>query len=181
MKISAGPLNGLMIIEPRIFSDERGEFFETYQQERYTQHGIPPFVQDNTSRSKRNVMRGLHFQLPHPQGKLVYVTRGEVWDVVVDIRVSSSSFGQWFGITLSEQNHTQMYVPPGFAHGFCVLSDEADFHYKCTDFYMPGAEHGIIWNDASLNIPWPVKTPLLSPKDAALPLLHEIPHEQLFA
>jgi len=180
MKISAGPLAGLLIIEPSVFSDERGYFFETFQQHRYAEHGIPPFVQDNSSHSKRHVVRGLHYQLPHGQGKLVWVTRGEVWDVMVDIRVKSPTFGQWFAMTLNEKTHTQIYIPPGFAHGFCVLSDAADFHYKCTDFYKPGAEHGIAWNDPTINIPWPVKTPLLSPKDAKYPPLHEIAHEQLF-
>ena len=181
MKTSAGPLAGLIIIEPRVFSDERGYFFETFQQHRYAELGIPAFVQDNTSHSTRDVLRGLHYQLPQQQGKLVWVTRGEVWDVMVDIRLSSPTFGQWFAMTLSEKNHTQIYIPPGFAHGFCVLSDEADFHYKCTDFYSPGAEQGISWNDPSLNIPWPVKKPLLSPKDTQYKALSEIPHDKLFA
>ena len=181
MKIMEAPLNGLIIIEPRIFNDSRGYFFEDYQKERYQELGIPEFVQHNLSRSTRNVLRGLHYQLPHAQGKLVGVTRGHVWDVVVDIRVNSKTFGQWFGIDLTDENHLQMYVPPGFAHGFCVLSDEADFYYKCTDFYTPACERGIIWNDARLNIAWPVKNPILSPKDEVYSSLHEIAHEQLFA
>ncbi|RDI44795.1 dTDP-4-dehydrorhamnose 3,5-epimerase [Aquicella lusitana] len=180
MHTTNGPLSGLLIIEPRVFKDSRGYFFETHQQTRYGSLRIPHFVQDNVSRSHRNVLRGLHYQLPHAQGKLVWVTRGSVWDVVVDIRKSSPTFGQWFGITLSDENHIQMYIPPGFAHGFCVLSEEADFHYKCTDYYAPSYEHGIAWNDARLNIAWPVSSPVLSPKDEIYPALHEIAHENLF-
>lgn len=181
MKATQGPLAGLIIIEPPIFGDERGYFYESFQQKRYTELGIPPFVQDNISRSKKNTLRGLHYQLPHAQGKLVFVTHGKVWDIVVDIRQSSPTFGKYFSITLSDENHTQMYIPPGFAHGFCVLSDEADFSYKCTDFYHPASEHGIRWNDNGLQIPWPVTTPVLAPKDAAYCRLNEIPHEQLFS
>lgn len=181
MQITTSALHGLMIIQPKIFQDNRGYFYEVFQQKRYEEMGIPAFVQDNFSRSTRNVLRGLHYQLPNPQGKLVYVTRGSVWDVAVDIRKSSPTFGQWFGITLSDENHTQLYIPPGFAHGFCVLSDEADFHYKCTDYYTPGAEQGIAWNDTTLNIPWPVQHPVLSPKDEIFPFLHEHTHEKLFA
>src|SRR5215510_6168930 len=140
MKVSQAPLSGLLIIEPKKFNDSRGYFYEVFQHKRYAEYGIPPFVQDNTSHSKRDVLRGLHYQLPHPQGKLVWVTRGAVWDVVLDIRRRSSTFGKWFGITLNDDNHLQFYIPPGFAHGFCVLSQEADFHYKCTDYYSPEAE-----------------------------------------
>src|SRR5262249_31094683 len=147
MKLIETPLKGLMVIEPNVFSDTRGYFFEVFQQHRYQEQGFPPFIQDNVSRSKKHVLRGLHYQLPHAQGKLVWVTSGTVWDVAVDIRVSSPTFGQWFGITLSDENHTQLYIPPGFAHGFCVLSDTADFHYKCTEYYSPSSEHGIAWND----------------------------------
>lgn len=181
MKISTAPLEGLIIIEPKVFVDARGYFFETFQSQRYADLGIPAFVQDNVSRSNKNVLRGLHYQLPHAQGKLVWVTRGSVWDVVIDIRVKSPTFGQWFGITLSDENHLQMYIPPGFAHGFCVQSEVADFHYKCTDFYTPSAEHGIRWNDPKLNIPWPISHPITSPKDDIYPTLNEIPHDQLFA
>jgi dTDP-4-dehydrorhamnose 3,5-epimerase len=180
MKISTAPLAGLIIIEPTVFHDTRGYFFETFQLQRYTEFGIPAFVQDNVSRSTKNVLRGLHYQLPNAQGKLVWVTRGSVWDVVVDIRLSSPTFGQWFGITLSDENHLQMYIPPGFAHGFCVLSDSADFHYKCTDFYTPGAEHGICWNDPQIQIPWPTTQPITSPKDDLYPTLNEIAHDKLF-
>lgn len=181
MKMTEGPLSGLLIFEPKIFNDNRGYFFEVFQAERYADVGIPPFVQDNISRSTKNVLRGLHYQLPRAQGKLVWVTRGTVWDIALDIRVSSPTFGQWFSIILSDENHTQMYIPPGFAHGFCVLSDEADFYYKCTDFYTPKAEHGIAWNDTNLNIPWPIQHPILSPKDEVYPHLKDIPHENLFA
>jgi dTDP-4-dehydrorhamnose 3,5-epimerase len=181
MKITEGPLSGLLIIEPKVFKDERGFFYETFQLERYKKAGMPEFVQDNTSHSKRNALRGLHYQLPHSQGKLVTVTRGEVWDVVVDIRLSSPTFGKWFSITLTDKNHVQMYIPPGFAHGFCVLSEDTDFSYKCTNYYAPGCEYGIAWNDPKLNIPWPIQQPILSPKDEIYPLLHETPHEHLFA
>lgn len=180
MKISTTKLDGLIIIEPKVFHDARGYFFETFQTQRYAELGIPPFVQDNVSRSTKNVLRGLHYQLPHSQGKLVWVTRGSVWDVVVDIRLGSPTFGQWFGITLSDENHLQMYIPPGFAHGFCVLSDIADFHYKCTDFYTPGAEHGIRWNDPDIQIAWPITQPITSPKDDLYPALNEIAHDKLF-
>jgi dTDP-4-dehydrorhamnose 3,5-epimerase len=181
MKTSKAPLEGLIIIEPNVFTDQRGYFYEGFQQKRFAELGIPTFVQDNISRSAKNVVRGLHYQLPDPQGKLVGVTRGSVWDVVVDIRKSSPTFGQWFGITLSDENHTQMYVPPGFAHGFCALSEVADFYYKCTHAYSPGNEHGIAWNDERLKITWPTQTPILSDKDKILRPLHEVPDDQLFA
>ena len=180
MNIIQTPLDGLVIIEPKMFADNRGYFYESYQQERYAALGIPPFVQDNISQSKKNVLRGLHYQLPRSQGKLVYVIRGRVWDVAVDIRRHSKTFGQSFGIILDDQKHTQMYIPPGFAHGFCVLSDEADFMYKCTDFYAPDCEHGIRWNDPALKIDWPVTLPILAPKDESYPTLAEIAHDHLF-
>lgn len=181
MKVIETPLSGLLIIEPNVFADARGFFFETFQQTRYAAIGLPSFVQDNISRSQRGTLRGLHYQKPHTQGKLVWVTRGSVWDVAVDIRKSSPTFGQWFSITLSDENHTQLYVPPGFAHGFCTLSDTADFCYKCTDVYSPADEHGILWNDPALNIPWPVTTPILSAKDERYPSLAEIADDLLFA
>jgi dTDP-4-dehydrorhamnose 3,5-epimerase len=174
MKITTTPLPDLIIIEPQVFTDTRGYFVEVFQQERYTKHGMPTFVQDNLSHSKCGVLRGLHFQSPHAQGKLVWVTRGEVWDVAVDLRQRSATFGKWFGITLSAENHTQLYMPPGFAHGFCVLSADADFNYKCTDYYTADAEHGIAWNDPTLNISWPIKNPNLSPKDAVYPYFQDI-------
>lgn len=181
MKVTAGPLSGLLIIEPKVFKDERGFFYEVFQQKQYADLGIPVFVQDNFSHSTRNVIRGLHFQLPHPQGKLVYVTRGHVFDVAVDIRKSSRTFGQWFGIHLNDENHTQLYIPPGFAHGFCTLSDQADFNYKCTEYYFPESESGIAWNDEQINIAWPVQNPVLSIKDKKLPCLHEHQNDRLFA
>ena len=167
MKISHTKLKGCVIIEPRVFGDERGFFLETFQAARYKQEaGIDlPFVQDNHSRSARGVLRGLHFQKTKPQGKLVRVVRGEVYDVAVDIRKGSATFGEWEGVILSEDNKKQFWVPPGFAHGFVVLSDTADFEYKCTDYYDPSDEGSILWSDPDLNIPWPIANPVLSTKD----------------
>ena len=167
MKISHSKLKGCVIIEPRIFGDDRGFFLETFQAVRYEQEaGIDlPFVQDNHSRSARGVLRGLHFQKTKPQGKLVRVVRGEVYDVAVDIRKGSATFGEWEGVILSEDNKKQFWVPPGFAHGFVVLSDTADFEYKCTDYYDPSDEGSILWSDPDLNIPWPIANPVLSTKD----------------
>ena len=167
MKISHSKLKGCVIIEPRVFGDERGFFLETFQAVRYEQEaGIDlPFVQDNHSRSARGVLRGLHFQKTKPQGKLVRVVRGEVYDVAVDIRKGSATFGQWEGVILSEDNKKQFWVPPGFAHGFVVLSDTADFEYKCTDYYDPSDEGSILWSDPDLTIPWPIANPVLSTKD----------------
>jgi len=167
MKISYSKLKGCVIIEPRVFGDERGFFLETFQAVRYEQEaGIDlPFVQDNHSRSARGVLRGLHFQKTKPQGKLVRVVRGEVYDVAVDIRKGSATFGKWEGVILSEDNKKQFWVPPGFAHGFVVLSDTADFEYKCTDYYDPSDEGSILWSDPDLNIPWPIANPVLSTKD----------------
>lgn len=180
MKVSEGPLPGLIIIEPTVFHDTRGYFYESFQLDRFTKHQIPAFVQDNIARSKQHVIRGLHYQFPQTQGKLITVTRGSIWDVALDVRVDSPTFGQWFGITLSDENHIQFYLPPGFAHGFYTLSDVADVHYKCTDFFNPTLEQGIAWNDPQLNITWPTTTPILSDKDKMHPPLHEIPHEKLF-
>ncbi|WP_210397624.1 dTDP-4-dehydrorhamnose 3,5-epimerase [Motiliproteus sediminis] len=163
-------LDGVKVIEPRVFDDERGFFLETFQQQRYADVGITQsFVQDNHSRSQKGVLRGLHFQKNKPQGKLVRVVRGEVFDVAVDIRPDSATFGQWEGVTLSESNKRQLWIPPGFAHGFVVLSDQADFEYKCTDYYDPADEGVIIWNDPELGIAWPLQDVILSPKDAAAP------------
>ncbi len=182
MQITEGPIEGLLIIQPRIFNDDRGYFFEMSQAKRYQEAGLPPFVQDNLSHSTANVLRGLHYQLPpHAQGKLVSVLQGEVWDVAVDIRKSSPTFGQYFGLVLSDTNHTQFYIPPGFAHGFCVLSPTALFHYKCTDYYAPQAERGVAWNDQQIQVPWPVQTPVLASKDEKYPSLAEIAHAELFA
>lgn len=181
MKITTTPLAGILLIEPRVFHDERGFFYESHQLERYQEAGIPALVQDNLSRSKRNSLRGLHYQSPHAQGKLIWVIRGKVWDVMVDIRQSSPTYKQWFGITLSDEKPMQIYIPPGFAHGFCTLSDEADFYYKCSDYYTPTSEHGIIWNDPEINIAWPISNPILSPKDCTYQTLSEIEHDKLFA
>ena len=167
MKISNTKLKGCVIIEPQVFGDERGFFLETFQAVRYEQEaGIDlPFFQDNHSRSARGVLRGLHFQKTKPQGKLVRVVRGEVYDVAVDIRKVSATFGEWEGIILSEDNKKQVWVPPGFAHGFIVLSETADFEYKCTDYYDPSDEGSILWSDPDLNIPWPIANPAMSTKD----------------
>ncbi|MDA0345460.1 MAG: dTDP-4-dehydrorhamnose 3,5-epimerase [Proteobacteria bacterium] len=168
MKVIETKLKDCVIIEPKVFGDERGFFLETFQTERYAAQAgiILPFVQDNHSRSARGVLRGLHFQINKPQGKLIRVVKGEVYDVAVDIRQGSPTFGQWEVIILSEENKTQLWVPPGFAHGFVVLSDTADFEYKCTDYYDPSDEGSILWNDPELNIPWPIDNPKLSEKDA---------------
>jgi dTDP-4-dehydrorhamnose 3,5-epimerase len=175
MKIISTPIPDVIVFEPQMFSDSRGHFLETYQEQKYRDAGIPkPFVQDNQSFSIAKVLRGLHFQLHHPQGKLVRVTRGEVFDVAVDLRRKSATFGQWHGEILSAENHRQMYIPENFAHGFCVLSDSAEFLYKCTDFYHPGDEVGLIWNDAKISVQWPIQDPLLSEKDAKLPTLAEV-------
>ena len=168
MNVIKTKLDDCVIIEPKVFGDERGFFLETFQAERYTSEaGITlPFVQDNHSRSSKSVLRGLHFQKTKPQGKLVRVVRGQVYDVAVDIRNGSPTYGQWEGLILSEENKTQLWVPPGFAHGFVVLSDTADFEYKCTDYYDPSDEGSILWNDSDLDIPWPIDNPILSNKDA---------------
>ena len=166
MRVTTTDIPGVLLIEPDVFRDPRGLFLETYHARRYADAGIPgPFVQDNYSQSLRDTLRGLHYQEPHAQGKLVMVTDGAVYDVVVDIRKGSPSFGRWYGVELSAENRLQVYVPPGCAHGFCVTSDRASFLYKCTDYYAPGDERGIIWNDPALAISWPVATPILSAKD----------------
>lgn len=168
MEITKTRLDGVVIIEPKRFGDERGFFSETFQAKRYNDAGIAgPFVQDNFSHSQRGVLRGLHYQIQNPQGKLVTVVQGEVFDVAVDIRVNSPTFAQWVGVTLSRENGRQLYIPPGFAHGFCVVSETADFSYKCTDYYNPAAERSILWNDPDLGIEWPLTQPSVSPKDAA--------------
>lgn len=177
MKILETTLPDILLIEPKVFGDDRGIFIETFHSQRYGDHGIPEnekiFVQDNYSRSAKGVLRGLHFQKRFPQGKLVQVVRGCVYDVAVDIRLESPTFGQWVGVELSEDNHCQLWIPPGFAHGFCVLSDVADFQYKCTDFYHPEDEGGVLWNDPEIGIEWPIDQPLLSQKDKANPPLSE--------
>lgn len=167
MKVIKTKLDGCIIIEPLVFGDERGFFLETYNERKYREiAGIKEtFVQDNRSRSTKNVLRGLHFQVNKPQGKLVTVTNGVVYDVAVDLRLDSDTFGDYHSVILTGENKKQFYVPPGFAHGFVVLSDVADFQYKCTDFYDSTDESGIIWNDTHLNIDWPIESPILSNKD----------------
>ncbi len=167
-------LPGVVILEPQVFGDERGWFMETYNTERFRAAGIVlEFVQDNHSSSRRGVLRGLHYQEPNPQGKLVRCTRGSLFDVAVDIRKGSPHFGRWFGVELSEENKRMLWVPPGFAHGFCVLSDEAHLVYKCTALYEPQNERAIRWNDPDIGVAWPVDSvaPQLSARDAAAPML----------
>jgi dTDP-4-dehydrorhamnose 3,5-epimerase len=180
MTVRETALAGVYLIEPQVFTDARGFFLETWHAARYKQFHIPgPFVQDNYSHSTQGVLRGLHYQLTHPQGKLVWVMQGTVFDVAVDIRRGSPTFGHWVGETLSGDNHRQLYIPAGFAHGFCVLSASADVLYKCTDFYTPEDEHGLRWDDPRLGITWPVTNPLLSAKDVAYPTLDTIPPQHL--
>jgi dTDP-4-dehydrorhamnose 3,5-epimerase len=180
MNVIETPIPGVLIIEPKVFGDERGFFLETWNQARYREAGIAEtFVQDNLSFSRRGVLRGLHFQNPHPQGKLVHVLQGEVFDVAVDIRIGSPTFGQAVAEVLSADNKRQLYVPPGFAHGFCVTSDTALFAYKCTDLYHPESEGSILWNDPDLGIAWPVTEPELSAKDRAGTHLADLPRERL--
>lgn len=173
-------LPGVKIFEPKVFEDRRGFFMETWNASRYAEWGISAdFVQDNLSLSARGILRGLHYQQPNPQGKLVYVLLGEVFDVAVDIRCGSPTFGQWTGVSLSAQNRRQLYIPEGFAHGFCVVSEMALFAYKCTEFYLPANDKGICWNDPELNIQWPIVEPTLSAKDKQQPQLKDIPVESL--
>lgn len=175
MKVSKAPLDGVLIIEPKVFRDPRGMFYEAYSAKKYEEHGIPAhFVQDNHSVSEKGVVRGLHYQINPGQAKLVRVTRGEVFDVVVDIRKESPSYGKWWGLHLSGTNNLQLYIPVGFAHGFCVLSESVEFLYKCSDYYSQENERGILWNDPDLAIDWPIKNPTLSEKDKVYPRLNEI-------
>ena len=176
MNVIPTKLKDCVIIEPKVFGDHRGFFLETFQADRYREMaGINlPFVQDNHSRSAKGVLRGLHFQKTKPQGKLVRVVSGEVYDVAVDIRKDSPSFGQWEGVILSEENKRQFWVPPGFAHGFVVLSETADFEYKCTDYYDPTDEGSLIWNDPAMAITWPLENPTLSEKDSNAPTFAEL-------
>ena len=174
MQFEATNFPGLLLLQPRVFHDERGYFMETYHLQEFTGAGLDVrFVQDNHSQSVRGTLRGLHYQLVHPQGKLVRVVRGEVFDVAVDLRRKSAQFGRWFGIRLSETNWRQIYIPPGFAHGFYTISDIADVVYKCTDFYHRASERTLLWSDPVLGIDWPGTQPLLSAKDAAGTLLRD--------
>lgn len=173
MNVLRTELDGVLIIEPRVFGDARGFFFESYHAERYAQSGIPvTFVQDNHSRSILGTIRGLHYQFRRPQAKLIRVIQGAVFDVAVDIRRGSPTFGKWVGVELSAANKRQLFIPAGFAHGFCVLEDKTEVEYKCTDYYVPEDQHGVLWSDPTIAIPWPTRQPILSDKDQAyLPLL----------
>lgn len=180
MKVIETAIPGVLIIEPKVFGDERGYFMESWQHKRYRDIGITSdFVQSNVSRSTKGVLRGLHFQNPHPQGKLVSVLAGEVYDVAVDIRRESPTFGQYVGVNLNDENHRQFYVPEGFAHGFCVTSDVAIFSYMCTDYYHAESEASIAWDDADIGIDWPIASPRLSDKDKAAATLSQFPTDRL--
>jgi dTDP-4-dehydrorhamnose 3,5-epimerase len=180
MKITKTPLPGVLLLEPKLHGDSRGFFLETWREDALRELGINGrFVQDNHSRSTRGILRGLHYQLTQPQGKLVRVATCAVYDVVVDVRKGSPTFGQWYGNTLDEESMRMMYIPPGFAHGFVVLSDVADFIYKCTDYYHPESEQGILWNDPGIGIEWPISDVQLSEKDSNNPLLQDQPQERL--
>ncbi len=180
MKTVETALPGVVIIEPQVFGDERGFFMETFHHARYADFNIhATMVQDNLSLSQKGVLRGLHFQYPKSQGKLISVLKGEVFDVAVDIRVGSPSFGKWVGVTLSGENKRQVYIPPGFAHGFLVTSDEALFAYKCTEYYCPETENTILWNDPDIGIDWPIENPILSEKDRSPPGLKDIDKSRL--
>jgi dTDP-4-dehydrorhamnose 3,5-epimerase len=175
MKVNKTPLDGVFIIEPKVFKDARGIFYEVYSAKKYEEHGIPAhFVQDNHSVSEKGVLRGLHYQISPGQAKLVRVTRGEVFDVVLDIRKESPTYGKWWSLHLSETNKLQLYVPEGFAHGFCVLSESVEFLYKCSNYYSPEDERGIMWNDPDLAIEWPIENPIISEKDNVYPRFNEI-------
>ncbi len=179
MKFESTPLEGVMVIRPRVFGDERGFFMESWNARTFTEGGLDPeFVQDNHSRSSRGILRGMHYQTEQVQGKLVRVTAGAVYDVVVDLRQSSPSFGQWYGLELRAEEHTMLWMPPGFAHGFYVLTDSADFLYKTTDYYHPESEVSLAWDDPAVGINWPLldgETPILSAKDAAGLSWNDIP------
>jgi len=180
MNIVTTSIEGILIIEPEVFKDSRGFFMETYNRNRYMKAGIDTvFVQDNLSYSVKGTVRGLHFQVRNPQAKLVQIISGEIFDVVVDIRQGSATFGKWTGFHLSDRNKRQLFVPQGFAHGFCVLSETAHFLYKCSDFYAPDDEGGIIWSDPAIGIDWPVKDPIISEKDKQYPYLYDLTEEQL--
>ena len=180
VKFEQTELEGVTLCIPEVFRDARGFFLETYHAARYMDGGVRVvFVQDNRSCSSKGVLRGLHYQLYKPQAKLVSCIRGEVFDVAVDIRRGSPTFGKWSAAVLTEENHHQLFIPCGFAHGFCVLSDIAEIQYKCSEFYDPRDDHGIRWNDPALGVPWPVDQPILSSKDAVQPFLREMPENHL--
>lgn len=180
MKVIKTPLPGVLLIEPAVYQDSRGFFLESFSVEKYAAIGInQSFVQDNISHSHQGVLRGLHYQLRHPQAKLVTVTRGAVYDVAVDIRRGSPTFGAWVGFELSAENHRQLFIPQGFAHGFMALTEGVDFHYKCSNYYDPSSEFGVLWSDPDIAIQWPGNQPVLAAKDAAYPLLKNIESEYL--
>lgn len=182
MKVTPTRIPEVLIVEPRVFPDERGYFLETWNRQRYADAGIDvDFVQDNLSFSRRGVLRGLHYQNPGAQGKLVSVAQGEVFDVAVDLRTDSPTFGEWAGVTLSHENQRRLWVPAGFAHGFVVTSETAVFAYKCTDYYAPQHERSLLWNDPEIGIQWPVENPVVAAKDAAAPTLRHTPPEALFS
>ena len=175
IEVSKTPLSGVVIVKPKVFGDQRGFFMETYNKQAFEDVGLPTnFVQDNHSRSRKGVLRGLHYQYPQWQGKLVRVLSGAIFDVAVDVRPDSPTFGQWYGLELNDENRWQLYIPPGFAHGFSTLSDSADVAYKCTSLYKPEDEVGIIWNDPDIGIDWHIDDPIVSEKDAAALPLAEI-------
>ena len=175
IEIEKTPLSGVVIVKNRVFGDDRGFFMETYNQKRFDSVGLPSsFVQDNHSRSTKGVVRGLHYQFPQWQGKLVRVLSGAIYDVAVDIRPDSTTYGQWYGVELNDENHLQLYIPPGFAHGFATLSDSADVTYKCTSLYKAEDDAGIAWNDSDIGVDWPVDDPIVSDKDANAPRLSQI-------
>jgi dTDP-4-dehydrorhamnose 3,5-epimerase len=172
MRVIPTELPGVLVIEPVVHRDDRGFFVETYRADRYREHGIDaPFVQDNRSRSTAGTLRGLHLQLQRPQGKLIHVVEGEIFDVAVDVRRGSPTFGKWVAVSLTAESFRQVYVPPGFAHGFCVVSPIAQVEYKCTEVYNPASEIGIAWNDPAIGIDWPTREPMLSPRDSRHPML----------
>lgn len=180
MKIIPTALPGVVIVQPKIFHDQRGYFYESFQQQHFREQNISlTFCQDNFSYSEGPVLRGLHYQLQHTQGKLIWVSQGKVFDVAVDIRHGSPTFGQHISVILDDKLHQQLYIPPGFAHGFCNLSNKVCFQYKCTDYYDPNSEKGVLWSDADLSIAWPIATPLLSAKDKNYPKLVDIPPNDL--
>lgn len=180
MEVIRTEIEGVVLLVPRSFGDERGYFMETFHRRRYAGCGVEAdFCQDNLSFSRRGTLWGLHYQLPHPQAKLVQVLMGEVFDVAVDIRRGSPTFGRWVGTLLSAENRRQLFLPEGFAHGFCVMSDSALFAYKCSNYYALEADRGILWSDPDLAIDWPISSPVLSPKDASLPRLSDLPEDKL--
>ena len=180
MKIIETSLPGCIVIEPRVFGDDRGFFFESFNRDKLAEHGLQPqFVQGNVSSSRRGVLRGLHYQWPNPQGKYVSVVEGEVWDVAVDIRRGSPHFGQWTAVLLSAQNKRHFWIPEGFAHGFAVLSESATFSYQCTALYDRAGDAAVRWNDADIGIDWPLSKPLLSEKDERAPFLRDVARDKL--